>query len=196
MPESDRLYYERFLLATFNNPARVDLNNDMMWNFLTVEEAGAKKEHIDREVLPPLNEALESATRLLQGLGRADHNRAVFEDLRDRLRAARCFFVTMRNSVAWTESVHGYLQAGSASEREKYRLLCRAMVTSELENAKNLLNLWNESDVDWMPVSRTNESLHIYGEHFGDQVRRKITLMQQHIDDEPFIDKDFMWRMK
>lgn len=195
LPESDRSYYERFLLATFNNPARVDLNNDMMWNFLTVKEAGEKKDAIDRTVIPPLNEALEAAAKLLQGLSRTESSRKVFEDVRDRLRAARCFFMTMRNSLAWTESVHGYLEAQSGSEKERCRSLCRAMVTSELENAKNLLKLWNESDVDWMPISRTVESLHIYGENFGDHVRRKITLMQQHIDDEPYIDPGFMWRM-
>jgi hypothetical protein len=101
----------------------------------------------------------------------------------------------MRNSVAWTESVHGYLESQSSADNERYRSLCRAMVTSELENAKNLLKLWNESDVNWMPISRTGESLHLYGDNFGDHVRRKITLMQQHIDDEPSIDPGFMWRM-
>jgi hypothetical protein len=196
MPESDRSYYERFLLATFNNPARVDLNNDMMWNFLSVKEAREKREAIDHSVIPPLNEAIEAATKLLQALSRTDASRKVFEDVRDRLRAARCFFMTMRNSTAWTESVHGYLESQSSADKERYRSLCRAMVTSELENAKSLLKLWNESDVDWMPVSRAGESLHIHGENFGDHVRRKIALMQQHIDDEPYIDKEFMWRMK
>lgn len=196
LPESDRSYYERFLLTTFNNPARIDLNNDMMWNFLTVKGAEKKKEEIDDGVIPPLNEALQVATTLLQRLSRTEPSRKVIEDLRDRLRAARCFFMTMRNSVAWTESVHGYLEAQADSGKERYRSLCRAMVTSELENAKNLLKLWNESDVDWMPVSQTRESLHIYGKHFGDHVRRKISLMQQHIDDEPYIDNKFMWRMK
>ncbi len=196
LPESERSYYERFLLATFNNPARVDFNNDMMWNFLTVTEAGEKREAIDRGVIPPLNEALDAATKLIQELSRTDPGRKVFEDIRDRLRAARCFFVTMRNSVAWTESVHGYLDAQSVSDKKRYRSLWRAMVTSELENAKNLLKLWNESDVDWMPVSLSGESLHIYGDNFGDHVRRKIALMQQHIEDEPYIDKEFMWRMK
>lgn len=196
LPESNRSYYERFLLATFNNPARVDFNNDMMWNFLSVKEAREKKKAIDRGVIPPLNEALEAATKLLQRLTRSEPSRKVFEDVRDRLRAVRCFFMTMRNSVAWTESVHGYLESQSSTDKERYRSLSRAMVTSELENAKNLLNLWNESDVDWMPVARTTESLHIYGENFGDHVRRKIALMQQHIDDEPYIDPEFMWRMK
>ena len=195
IPESDRSYYERNLLATFNNPTRIDLNNDMMWNFLTVKEAGEKKEAIDRTVTPPLNEALEHVTKLIQGLDRTASPRKVFEDLRDRLRAGRCFYATMRNSLAWTESVHGYMEAQSQSEKERHRSLCRAMVTSELENAKNLLKLWNESGVDWMPVSRRAESLHIHGENFGDHVRHKIALMQQHIDDEPYIDEEFMWRM-
>ncbi|MCX6132537.1 MAG: hypothetical protein NTU47_01875 [Ignavibacteriales bacterium] len=196
LPEAERSYYEQFLLATFNNPARVDLNNDMMWNFLTVKEAGEKREAIDRNVVSPLIEALEAATTLLQGLTRTEPTRKVFEDVRDRLRAALCYFVTMRNSVAWTESVHGHLEAQSMSEKERFRSLCRAMITSELENAKNLLKLWNESSIDWLPVSTSGESLHIYGDNFGDLVLRKITLMQHHIDDEPYIDKEFMWRMK
>ncbi len=107
IPEADRSYYERYLLATFNNPTRVDLNNDMMWNFLTVEEAGEKKDAIDRRVIPPLNEALDNVTTLLQEPGLAESARNVFEDMRDRIWAARCFYSTMRNSVAWTESVHG-----------------------------------------------------------------------------------------
>jgi hypothetical protein len=196
IPESDRSYYERYLLATFNNPARIDLNNDMMWNFLTVNEAGEKKRAIDDSVVPSLNQALEHTTQLLQQLERSDSIRKVFEDMRDRLRAFRCYIMTMRNSAAWTESVHGFMEARSEHEKENSRLLCRAMVTSEIENAKNLLNLWNESRVDWMPVSAGGESLHMYGANFGEHVRRKIALMQDHIDDEPHIDPGFMWRMK
>lgn len=196
IPETERSYYERYLLATFNNPARIDLNNDMMWNFLSVKEAGSKKQAIDESVIPPINQALEHTTRLLQQLERSESSRKVFEDLRDRLRALRCYTMTMRNSVAWSESVHGFMDARSDHEKENYRLLCRAMVTSELENTKNLLNLWNESRVDWMPVSGGGESLHIYGQNFGEHLRRKIVLMQEHIDDEPHIDPNFMWRMK
>jgi hypothetical protein len=196
IPESERAYYERYLLATFNNPARVDLNNDMMWNFLTVREAGEKKQAIDTMVVPPINEALEHVIRLLQTLDRSDSSRKVFIDVRDRLRAARCFFVTMRNSVAWTESVHGFMESQADEQRSYYRALCRSMVSSELENARNLLKLWNERTVDWMPVSATSESLHIYGENFGEQVMRKIKLMEKHIDDEPYIDPDYMWRVK
>jgi hypothetical protein len=195
IPESERLYYERFLLATFNNPARIDLNNDMMWNFLTVEEAGEKKRAIDRSVIPPLSQAIARSMELLQRIDRASPVGKVFQDLHDRLRAAQCYYRTMRNTVAWTESVHGYMEAKSQTEKQKFRQMCRDMVENELENAKNLLTLWSESNVDWMPVSSREESLHIYAENFGDHVRRKIELMERHADDEPYIDPDYMWRM-
>ena len=193
--EADRSYYERFLLATFNNPARVDLNNDMMWNFLTVQEAGEMKRSIDQSVIPPLNRAVERVTTLLQDIGSVSPAGKVFSDLRDRLRAARCYYRTMRNSVAWTESVHGAMEARTQSEKQNFQRMCREMVVNELDNANNLLKLWKESKVDWMPISSVGESLHMYGESFGDHVQRKIELMTKHIDDEPYIDPNYMWRM-
>jgi hypothetical protein len=196
IPETERAYYERYLLATFNNPARVDLNNDMLWNFLTVEEAGKKKEAVDRNVLPPLDQALTIIDALLKKNTMTGTAKVVFHDLQDRLRAARCFYGTMRNMVAWTESVHGFMTASTEAERSHFRLLCRAMVQSELDNARALLKLWSESTIDWMPVSRSQESLHIYDERFGDHLRRKIALMERHMDDEPYIDPNFMWRMR
>ncbi|RPH36795.1 hypothetical protein EHM92_03895, partial [bacterium] len=83
--EKERAYYERFLLATFNNPARVDLNNDMMWNFLSVEEAGARKQQVDEAVLPPLREALALCESTVGQVPPASPGRAVLHDLRDRL---------------------------------------------------------------------------------------------------------------
>ena len=195
IPELDRFYYERDLLATFNNPARIDLNNDMMWNFLTVQEAGEKKRAIDRSVLPPLRQALTSLTTILQRIDHTTPAGKVFQDLHDRLWAAQCYYRTMRNSVAWTESVHGAMEARTQSEKHAFQQMCRDMVANELQNANNLLKLWKESKVDWVPISSIGESLHMYGENFGDHLQRKIKLMAEHIDDEPYIDPNYMWRM-
>ena len=196
MSEEERAYYERFLLATFNNPARVDFNNDMMWNFLSVEDAGARKQQVDAAVLPPLQEAIALCESAAGQAPSASPGRAVLHDLHDRLVAMLCFYTTMRNSVAWTESVHGFIEAETKELKEKYKVLCRAMVDSELENTRRLLQLWEESDVRFMPVSRTGESLHIYGRNFGDLLRNKIALMERHRMDEPRIDPDYMWRMR
>jgi hypothetical protein len=73
--------------------------------------------------------------------------------------------------------------------------MCREMVINELDNARNILKLWTESRVDWMPVTTGEESLHIYGENFPEHVRRKIELMERHAKDEPYIDPNYMWRM-
>jgi hypothetical protein len=195
IPESERSYYERYLLATFNNPTRVDLNNDMMWNFLTIEEASEKKRAIDRSVIPPLHQAIVRSADLVQQTREGDAAKKVFQDLQDRLCALMCYYRTMRNSVAWTESVHGYIEAKSSTEKQKFRTMCREMVANELDNANNLLKLWKDSSVDWMPVSTREESLHIYAENFADHVQRKIDLMKQHAGDEPYIDPNYMWRM-
>jgi hypothetical protein len=194
VPEEERVYYERFLLATFNNPARIDLNNDMMWNFLTVAEAGELKVLLDRDVLPPVIKAADvcaAATREAQELD----VRQVFDDQHDRLVAARCYYTTMRNTVAWTEAVHGYLEATTDEERTRLRSLCRAMVDNEMDNSRRLLELWTRGTCDFMPVSSVGESLHIYGENFGELLKKKLTLMEAHRDDEPRIDPDYMWRM-
>jgi hypothetical protein len=167
----------------------------MMWNFLTVEEAGEKKRTIDRDVIPRLTQALARLSELLQRVEPESSAGRVFQDLHDRLWAARCYYGTMRNSVAWTESVHGYMRAVSPEDKQKFRELCREMVSNELNNAKELLKLWTESRVDWMPITTGEESLHIYGENFGEHVRRKIELMERHAQDEPYIDTNYMWRM-
>jgi hypothetical protein len=194
VPESERAYYERYLLATFNNPARIDLNNDMMWNFLTVQEAAEKKRLIDQNVLAHLGTAIDRC-REISGDASAGGGAELFRDLGDRLRAARCFYGTMRNTMAWTESVHGYCQSAKAEAKRRYRGLCRDMVDHELQNARELLQLWQVSRVDFMPVSARKESLHIYGENFGEQVKRKIALMERHRDNEPKVDPEYMWRM-
>jgi hypothetical protein len=193
--EADRQYYEDFLCATFNNPARIDLNNDMMWNFKTVQEAGERKKQVDTHVLPPL----ESALRILKEMSRngasSRHVHQVVRDLHDRLVAYSCYCTTMRNTMAWTESVHGYLQSTTDGDRGRYRAMCVDMVDAELFNARRLLALWRETEVMFMPVSVLGESMHIYGKNFGELLEKKIALMDRHRDDEPYIDPKYMWRM-
>jgi hypothetical protein len=196
IPEGERAYYEDFLLATFNNPARVDLNNDMMWNFLTVDQAGVLRATVDEHVLPPLGQAIALCSPHPAMDDAAGGSVQVFTDLCDRLVAARCFYTTMRNTVAWTEAVHGYRQASAPAERARFRIFGEAMVAHELANARTLLALWKRSTVPFIPISALGESLHMYGDNFGELLERKIALMERHAQDEPSIDPDYMWRMK
>jgi hypothetical protein len=195
IPESEREYYEKFLISTFNNPARVDLNNDMMWNFLTVKQAKEKKETVDRKVITSLAKASRLTTETLGNLPPSKVPWKVFDDLRVRIAALLCFYTTLRNVTAWIESVHGYLQAKTNQQRKKYRELARQMVESELQNTRALLALWEGALVDFVPISSACETLHIYGENFGELLKKKMRLMEKHINDEPYIDPNYMWRM-
>ncbi|HMK39261.1 MAG TPA: hypothetical protein VK569_07975, partial [Bacteroidota bacterium] len=194
IPEEERSYYERYMLSTFNNPARVDLNNDMLWNFLTVEEALRKRQEMDEGVIPPLEAALAACTGVLGRLP-SGSGRGIFADTRDRLRAWHSFSMTLRNMLAWTASVHGYIRSRSEAEKSRFRADCGEMVRRETLNARALLALWRESDVDFMPVAPGGETLHTYGTNFGELLEEKIRLMELHADDEPHIEAEYIWRM-
>ncbi|MCC6398759.1 MAG: hypothetical protein IT282_17220, partial [Bacteroidetes bacterium] len=161
LSEAEREYYEKFFLATFNNPARIDMNADMLWRYVTVDGASDRKHRVDTLVLPLLDRAIRSAEDALRALPPEHPGRAVFDDLLDRLLAGRAYMLTMRNTMAWTEAVHGYLQATTEERKKHYRGLCREMVENELQNAKDLLSLWNRTRRDVIPVSETGETLHI-----------------------------------
>jgi hypothetical protein len=195
IPEEERAYYEKYLIATFNNPTRVDLNNDMMWNFLTVKEAGERKRVIEKKVVTVVEKGIATVSDVLRSGAMEERSRIVFEDVLVRLRAAGCFYSTMRNVVAWIESVHGYLGARTEKERRDYRAKVTDMVESELRNARNLLDLWESSATEFIPISARGETLHIYGRNFGELVKKKISLMELHMNDEPYIDPMYMWRM-
>ena len=195
IPEEERAYYERYLLATFNNPARVDLNNDMLWNFLSVEEALEKQRVIDTAVLLPLDRGIAAAHTMLVRLPPGAEGRGVFADMHVRLRAWRSFAMTLRNMLAWTASVHGYIRSRTQEEKSRFLSHCREMISSETGNARSLLALWRESEIEFMPVAVSGETLHSYGTNFGELLENKIRLMELHAGDEPYIDPDFMWRM-
>ena len=195
IPEAERRYYENFLLATFNNPARVDLNNDMMWNFLTPAGAGEKKRAIDEGVCTPLDAAIDHAVGAMEKANGDEVLHNAFGDLLDRLRAARCYYRTMRNTMAWTESVHGYCQSAIREDREFHHALALEMVGNELENARDLLALVQTSRVMFMPILAFGETLHGYGKNFEELLRRKIALMEEYGDREPRVDPGYMWRM-
>ena len=69
------------------------------------------------------------------------------------------------------------------------------MVDGELQNTRKLLKLWKEADRVFMPVSTVAETLHLYGDNFGELLAKKIELMEAHRDDIPRIDPEYMWRM-
>jgi len=195
VPERDREYYEQHMIATFNNPTLVDFSADAMWLLIPQDQAASIVRTSDSLVWQPLDQAIA----LLDGAVRKTANPSpaytILQDQRDRLRAARCYFRTLRNIAGWIAGVRGYMAASTPDAQTRVRSLVRATIDDELKNAEDLLQLWNTSPVHFMQVAQTGESWSMYGGNFGTLVQKKIALMKKHRDDTPWIDPNFMWRM-
>jgi hypothetical protein len=193
IPEAERAYYERYMTVTFNNPNLVDLGTDILWTLMTREQADAIVAQADGSTWKPLDEAVGV---LGKAAGAAKGGaRAVFVDQLDRLRALRCYFRTLRNTAAWVAGVHGYIAAEDAAEKDKRRAMVTAMVDDEIRNAKDLAALFESSKTRFMPVDPAGETFNMYGTNLAVLIRKKVALMEEHRDDEPRIDPDFMWRL-
>ncbi|MBN1352976.1 hypothetical protein JXJ21_26535 [candidate division KSB1 bacterium] len=193
--EADRAYYEDFMLTTPHNPTRVDFNRDVLFVLSTPEHARNIMQRIDANVFDPLTAAIAQLEKISANAEIDASLRGVFEDQRDRMLAFKCWIRTLRNVAAWIAGVHTYLDVKDPEMKKTNRALVHDMVLDEIENAEELLNLWETSQTEFMIVSGTGETTFIYGESIGEKIKRKIELMRGREDDEPYIDPNFMWRV-
>ena len=195
IPVKDRFYYEEYILTHFNNPHNVDFKADALWEIHTIEEMKGDLATFDEQVLPALRKVLNAVGDKVEAVDRQDEAATVFIDLQDRLRGYLCFARTLRNVAAWVVQVHGYLQAETPEDKAAHRQGVDQMVADEMENTRELLELWRTSTVTFMPIARYGEWMHDYGDNFGELLERKLELMEQYKDAEPFIDPNFMWKL-
>jgi hypothetical protein len=194
IPEADRAYYERHLLATAHNRTRIDLRYDVGFDLISPERALHWARIMDDALFPKLERTLAMIdTSVLQTS--PDAARDCFGDLATRMRALRCLYRTQRNVALWIAGVHGYLEAADAVQKSRSRVLLREMVLDEIQNTRALHELWSTTSRSWMIVSREHETTFIYGDDFGDHLVRKIELMTGRENDEPHVDPEFQWRL-
>ena len=194
IPKEERAYYERHMIASFNNPTLVDFGADVLWTVIDGEQAASIVATCDSLVWQPL----DCSIRILDTLSRAEERigaEGVMRDQRDRLVALRCYYRTLRNVAGWVAGVHGYCDARTDGERERTLRSVRATIDDELNNARDLYDLWTTTHAEFMPVASNGENWALYGENFGELIRKKIDLMNRHRNDTPAIDRNFMWRV-
>ena len=63
----------------------------------------------------------------------------------------------------------------------------------EIENSEALLNLL-DSGIEFMALTDMGETPLVYGDNQDDLLITRMALMTKHIDDEPFIDHDYIER--
>jgi hypothetical protein len=192
--EEDRAYYEKFLLATSHNRCRVDFRYDVGFDLVDPAHAHRCVKLMDRNLFPLMERALK-LLKEMKDRTTTDQERAVLQDQYDRMRALKCWYRTERNVAAWVAGVHTYLESNDVRVKKTSRRFLREMVLDEIENAKDLLDLWETSTTNWMIISGVGETTFIYYENFGELVKRKIQLMRGRENDEPYVDPDFQWRV-
>ena len=192
IPEDERAYYENFLLATTHNRTRIDFRYDVGFDLVDPDHAAFCVKVINRDLMPEMEKALSLLGRLKTTAG---PSQSCVIDQYDRMRALKNWYRTQRNVAQWVACVHRYLETKDSAVKKECRSGLKAMVLDEIENAKDLLSLWETSKTNWMMVSDVGETTFIYYENFGDLVKKKIELMQGRENDEPQVDPDFQWRV-
>ncbi len=195
IPPAERAYHEKYVVTTFNNPNRVDLERDCLWQ---IDRAQTRQslQQLDTQLLPALEKALvELDPWSREEMGLPWGPRFVILDQLERIRALKCWLANQRDVAAWIVSVHGYLDAQTTEEQERYRQMVVEMVARQIQHTEELLELWRTARTEFMAISEFCETTFIYGENFGELLARKLALLRQHQYDEPGIDPDFMWRL-
>jgi hypothetical protein len=188
IPQAERDYYEEYMCTTPHNPNNVDLAKDVLFTLISGDKAARDVLRIDENVWKYIDEAIEI-------LGEADYEDApdIIHDQLIRIKALRCWIMTSRNVAGWVSSVHGYLSTESEVKRGTFRSSLRGMMESEIENCLSLLEILEEG-VEFMAMTGDGETPLVHGMNIKENIREKIRLMQEHMDDEPYIDPGYIER--
>ena len=184
IPQEDRDYYENFMCTTPHNPNNIDLSRDVLFKLIPEDKARNLRERIDLYVWEPLDKAIG----MLE-----DEKEGMLFDQKIRLKALKCWIMTQRNVASWVDSVYGYMNAKSADEKMFTRDRLRDTMHEEIENSGDLLELLN-SEVPFMALTDQGETPLVYGSNLSLLLIKKVKLMTQYIDDEPFVDHDYIER--
>jgi hypothetical protein len=70
------------------------------------------------------------------------------------------------------------------------------MIEKEIQNCRELTDLWKKAPIEWMIISGTEETPFIHAENFVELLTKKVSLMKKHRGDEPSIDPEYKFRVK
>lgn len=194
IPEHARRYYEDYMVSSNNNTNLADLGRDVLFQLFDQNYGQQFVERVDANVLGKTADATDLTNECINDLSNEEALK-LFIDQRDRLIALKCWIKTLRSVAAWVAGVYGYLESADSESKSKWRSYLYGMMDMEIQNCKDLLELWNTSCVNFMVVSKTGENSFIYGENFGELLQRKIELMEKYKHVEPRIDKNIMWKV-
>ena len=198
IPESERAYYESYMCTSIHNPNKVDLAQDVLFDLVTKDYANMAFSRIDENVWTPLESAIFHFKKKQEDAGSAGEQKAedVFADQYYRTRALKCLYTTLRNTAVWIYAVHEYRDSENPEVKIGCRKLLEEMIEKEIQNCRELTDLWKKAPIEWMIISGTEETPFIHAENFVELLTKKVSLMKKHRGDEPSIDPDYMFQVK
>jgi len=189
IPEKERSYYEKHMCTSTHNPNKIDLSKDVLFHLISKPYAELAFKRIDKNVFPPLNQAIRT-------LRKHRKNQKCFQDQYWRALALKCLFETLRNTAVWIFGVYEYLDNEDHLKKSKSKRLLEDMIEREILNSGQLIEIWEKSSIDWMIVSKSEQTPFIYGDNFPVLIKKKIQLMKKYKHADPSIDQNFMFKVK
>jgi len=193
IPQDQREYYEHFMCTTPHNPNNVDLSRDVLFYLTDPDKSKHDMERIDANAWDPLDKAINVLEQALNKATPDPGERNVLYDQWIRIKALKCWMTTQRNIAAWITGVYGYMNAKSEKSKLKERKRVTDLIQREIENSKILHELF-DSGVEFMAMTDQGETPLIYGKNLKKLLNVRISLMEKHMHDEPFIDHGYMER--
>jgi hypothetical protein len=187
IPQTERDFYEDFMCTVPHNPNNVDLSKDVLFTLTTPSRSHEDALRIDQNVLPKLTEAIDL-------LSAVDGASPIMTDQLIRLKALRCWITTQRNIAVWVDSVYGFMAAEEPSHRQQYKLAMRDMMRNEMANSEEIISLFR-SGIEFIALTDQGETPLMYGVNLPELLLQRIELMKAHIDDDPYIDQNYIERM-
>ena len=184
IPQEERDYYEDFMCTTPHNPNNVDLSRDVLFHLIKAEKAKLMVNRIDESVWVKLDQAIQLLGEAAEG---------ILFDQKIRLQALRCWMMTQRNVASWVELVYGYMDSQNVNDKNLCRIKLKETIEKEIQNSEDLLSLLN-SGIEFMALTDQGETPLVYGSNISELLVKRMDLMNRHIEDEPFIDHDYIER--
>jgi hypothetical protein len=176
----------------------VDLAKDVLFDLVSKDYAHKAFMRIDDNVWNPLVSAIRHLKESWKQAESSGDEEAVsvFEDQYYRTRALKCLYTTLRNTAVWIYAVHEYQESNDRTAKAGCRKILDEMIEREIQNCRDLIDLWKKAPIEWMIVSGTDETPFIHSTNFVEWLGKKVSLMKKHREDEPSIDPDYMFRLE
>ena len=194
IPEEERAYYQEFMCTTPHNPNNIDLSRDVLFQLTTVDDCRKALNRIDDNLWKPMDAAIAILENIRESASGALGDNNAVTDALVRLKALRCWFLTQRSVAAWVVGVCGYFETSDETERSACKVVLDQMIDQEIENSERLIEML-DSDVEFMATTELTETPLMHGRNMKELLERRVSLMQAHRGDEPFVDPHYMERM-